>query len=262
MQLGSLPKPKRRSAMTVLCGDKVVFSDPLSHALFGKEPPEIPKGEEKGRFFTAPSPYLLFRRDILFDATEYAVYIALPVSAGEAQNAASLAALFEAVLEEVYARFFAVIGNPREARPFASLSVLYFFRSVTERICADLYAPLSIDVAGGVENGSISLDRATCLEAIGLALSALLCEGQTTLTARLSGDDNFYVLSFVGDRGICSEFIRHLLNVLAERGGFAVRHTETGVRFLLFPSHSPAAVLRSDPTDDLVYLSLGFFLLT
>lgn len=248
-------------AVTVLRGDTPVYSDPLSHSLFGDVPPALQKGEERGTLFTGAADYLLFRRDFTLDSTPYTVYLALPVKGEEAQDSARLAALCEEIAPAFFSRIARILEGEGTPFPAQTLPILYFFRMITKQICTDLYAPLLCEVAGEVENCSVWADRTLLSRAIGLALSALLREGQSTLCARLSGDDTLYALSLIGERAINSAFICHLLDTLAARGGFTVRHTENGVRFLLLPAHAPAALLRADPENDGASLCEGFFLL-
>lgn len=249
-------------AVTVLCEGVPVYSDPLSRTLFGGEIPTLPPSGKGGRLVTGNTPYLLFCHDQILDGTLYTVCLCLPVKEEEAQNENCLAALSEEIAPAFFARFSRLFDEKRAAHPTQTLPVLYFFRTLTEQICTTLYAPLTAEVAGGVDNGSVHADGTLLSRAVGLALFALLQEGQSTLCARLSGGDALYTLSLVGERGVDNPFIRRILNILASRGGFSIRHTANGVRFLLLAAHAPAALLRDEPENVGACLCDGFFLLS
>lgn len=259
----SLPESERRAlALTVQRDGRTVFSDPLSRSLFDPaSPPPIKAGELQGRLFEGAHPYLLFCRRFRLRATEYTLYAALPLDAGEQSDPAALEAISARALRDLWLRFAVVLSETEGTPSLSSLPLRTYFASQAEKICASLYAPLIIEVGDLPCDPTARVHPACLSQAIGLSLSALLREGQSSLSFRLSDEGDAFALSFVGERGIENEFVRELLAALAESGAFLVRHTPRGVDFLLLPTHRPATLLRADDDREDIHLLEGFFLL-
>lgn len=261
MKLSPFYNQSRDLAITVTEGARTVFSDPLSRSLFGQTPPPLAYNDKAPRLMEGARPYLLFRRELRLSGRDFALYAALPLSAAEAKSPALFSELSERVMADLCSRFLFLSAFAGGIPPRSSLSASAYFRAVTEDICAHLYAPLDIEIDRGVGESSVLVHRAGLSQAIGLALSDLLCEGQSHLCARLSDEDGTPSISLVGERGIASEFVRTLLVSLGEWSGFSVVFDERGVHFLLPLSHTPAAVLRSTDPSDAADLLSGFALL-
>jgi hypothetical protein len=263
MKSFSRERNARDVAVTILQGDRCVFSDPLCHALFDPaSPPDIPVGQALGRLFEGKHPFLLFRRDFTLRKVAYTLYAAMPVRAEEMENPASLEQIAEEALSSLQLRFDLVLCEAEGAlQPLSSIPLRSYFSSICSEICASLYAPLVVEVENVREDLSVRAHSPCLSQAIGLSLSQMLREGQCTLAFRLSEEDGVCALSFVGERGITSEFVLDLLDALADHGGFLVRHSPCGVHFHLLPSHRPAAILRAQDDRDDIHLREGFFLL-
>jgi hypothetical protein len=259
-----VPTQKERAlGITIRRDGCTVYADPLCRSLFDPEELcELPKGQKLGRLFEGKHSYFLFRRDFLLRSVAYSLYVALPVHAEELSDPVALDRIAQKALRDLELRFAFVLSEANgELAPLSSLPLRSYFSSLCSEICSSLYAPLVIDIANVSEDPSVRV-HPTCLsKALGLALAAMLREGQSTLSFRLSEEEEAFALSFVGERPITSDFVHDLLDALAERGGFLVRHTPFGVTFHLLPSHRPAAILRAQDDLDDIHLREGFFLL-
>ena len=242
---------------------RTVYADPLFSSLVDLNALQtIPAGEHCGRLFEGAHPHLLFRRDFTLRAESYALYAALPVKAEELHAPVQLEELARVSLSSLDRRLALVLGETKgDPPPLSSLSLGSYFSSICADICASLYAPLVIERQIKEEMISVRV-HSTCLsQALGLALAAMLREGQSRLALRLSEEEGVYALSLIGERSITCTFVQDLLLALSESGGFLVRYTPFGVQFLLLPSHRPAAILRAKSGWDDMHLCEGFFLL-
>lgn len=262
MKTSSFFDPIKTPLAITVCEDgRVVYADPLSRSLFGREaPPTLPKGVDSALISLGGHSHLCVCRPFFLHGRSYTLYATLPLDGNGDAFVAELSRLAHEALDALCDRFSLVLRQTHEDAP-GILPLFPYFRALADEISASLYAPLRVELASQMPSASVCVHRVGLSRAIGVALAALLVEGQSAFIARLSTEGDLTLLSFDGDRAVGSPFLRVILDELAARSGFSVRHTERGISFLLSSARTPAASLRDEDEEDALHLLEGYRLL-
>lgn len=245
-------------AITVCEQGRVVYADPLSRALLGVGTHPTPAAAAAAPLFgeEAKEPFPV-RCDFSLRGRQYTAYATLPQSGEDPIDEAVLSRATEEALGALRARVSLFLRTLSEQGPSA-FSLSSYFRSLMAEVAASLYTPLRFEIDQALSEAVVHLHRTGLSRAIGVALAALLAEGQSRLAAILTQQGDFIVLSLDGDRAVSSPFLRALLDELADRSGFLVRHTERGLSFWMHLTSIPAVPLRDENAEDALHLIEGY----